>query len=270
VNKKITALSILVFQLAFLAGMIAYHQAKLASASIILLKTIPYDPRSIFRGPYVSLTYEISSLPVKLLKDAKVADIKSGDELFVALAKEGTYWEPSGIYKRKPDTAGIFLRGRVDEYWRYYNYNGNDKERKVNLRYGIESFFLNEERAKEVEKASTWLQGNWQQMQDAKDKRIKEKDGEAYRIYKAGISEWWVGLFDKEIEAWLKQGVISQEQKDALYNKYAKAMEVIQKVDDEVSKGNLPGQKPLIVQVAVDRSNNGYPVKLFIDGKEYK
>ena len=269
-NKKITALSILVFQLIFLAGMIAYHQAKMASAGIILLKTIPYDPRSIFRGPYVSLTYEISSLPATLLKDEKVADIKSGDELFVGLAKKGPYWEPSGIYKVKPHSSGIFLRGRVDEYWRYSNYGANEKERKVNLKYGIESFFLNEERAKEVEKASTWQAGNWQQAQEAKDKRIKELDAEAYRIHKAGISDWWVKSFDKEAQSWLEQGLISSEQKNALHDKYVKAMEVIRRVDEEVSAGNLPGQKALVVQVAVDRSNNGYPVKLFLDGKEYK
>ncbi|MFA5096208.1 MAG: GDYXXLXY domain-containing protein [Candidatus Omnitrophota bacterium] len=269
-SKKITALFILVFQILFLTGMVAYHQAKLAGADRILLKTVPYDPRSIFRGPYVDLTYEISSLPSTLLKDIKAADIKSGDELFVGLAKNGDYWAATGIYKVRPSIGGVFLRARVSEYWRYYSGNDNERERKINLKYGIESFFLNEERAKEVEKVSTRQHGQWEQTQQAKDKRIQELDAEAYRIRKAGISEWWVRLLDKEIEVWLAQGLISQEQKNIMHDKYARAMDLIEKVEKEVSAGNLPGQKPLIVEVAVDRSSNGYPVKLFLDGKEYK
>ena len=265
-KKRLIALSILFVQILFLAGMIVYHAAKLQTADRVLLKTIPYDPRSIFRGSYVALTYEINSLPQDLLRDIQVKDVKSGDHLFVGLTKKGDYWAAQSIYKNRPRDGEIYLRGRVEEYWSYRY--GEDK--KINIKYGIESFFLNEERAQEVEKLNTWQAGTWQAMENEKDKRLQELDEEAYRIREAGISKWWVKLLNKELPVWVAQGIITQEQKDAVHNKYASAMQTIDSVAQEISSGNIAGRTPIIVDVAIDRSGNGYPVKLLVDGKEYK
>ncbi len=49
-------------QVALLVGIIAYRQYWVATGEKILLRTAPVDPRDIFRGDYISLRYDISTL----------------------------------------------------------------------------------------------------------------------------------------------------------------------------------------------------------------
>jgi len=49
-------------QVALLIGIITYRQYWVATGEKVLLRTAPVDPRDIFRGDYVSLRYDISTL----------------------------------------------------------------------------------------------------------------------------------------------------------------------------------------------------------------
>lgn len=60
-------------QLGLLAGMVAVHAAPLLVGETILLKTVPVDPRDIFRGDYVILDYEISRLPSNRIEGMRTA-----------------------------------------------------------------------------------------------------------------------------------------------------------------------------------------------------
>lgn len=262
-RKKYPIVAVICFQLFFLSSMIWFHEAKLRGAARILLKTVPYDPVSIFRGHYANLRYEISSLPVTLLKDISVQELRNGDNLFVLLKKEGDLWQAQGIYRKRPAGAGnVYLCARMG-----YHYSGI---KELNLEYGIESFFLNEEKTKEVDRANTGQRMNWQERQKLRQERLIALDEETRRINKAGITEWWVNKLNDELNVWLKEGIITQEAKNAIGDKYAKALDKIKEIDKDLSSAGARGQKPIIVEVAVDSNGYGYPLRLLIDGKEYK
>jgi uncharacterized membrane-anchored protein len=264
-KKKYLILAIILLQLLFLSSMIWFHNEKLRNAARILLKTVPYDPVSIFRGNYAALRYEISSLPVTLLKDASFKDLKNGDELFVLLREKRGLWEAEAIYAKQPkNRGGIYLRGRLKYY--YWGYS-NTAPKHLDFEYGIESFFLNEARAKEVDRLN--LRGiDWQERDKERKKRLSGLDEETRRIFNAGIAtEWWMNKLNTESDVWVKEGLISAAAKDSICNKYAKAVEKTKAIEEELSSTN---QKPLFVEVAVDRNGYGYPVRLFVEGKEYR
>jgi uncharacterized membrane-anchored protein len=264
-NIKRLSIAIIIFQLLFLSLMIQFHNAKLAVATKILLRTIPYDPISPFRGNFAVLRYEISSLPTALLKDINPKQLKDGDELFVELKNNGNHWEAEGIYKKSPGKfSGVYLRCRLKYYYFRSDYAGD-----LNLEYGIESFFLNEDLAKEVDRANLRPGMDWREREKQKQERINQLDEEIKRINKAGIKEWWVKTLNSELEIWLKQKIIDQKTKDILTAKYSLALEKIAEIDKTLSS-QTSAQQPITVEVAIDQEGYGHAVRLFVGAKEYR
>jgi len=56
-------------QIVVLAGMIGLHSLPLLRGKTVLLRVQPVDPRDIFRGDYVTLSYEFSRLPAHAIPD---------------------------------------------------------------------------------------------------------------------------------------------------------------------------------------------------------
>lgn len=263
-KKKYLVAAIILLQLLFLSSMIWFHSVKLRNAVRIQLKTVPYDPVSVFRGNYAALRYEISSLPVTLLKGTSTKDLRNGQELYVLLKKKNDFWEAEAICAKRPKNEdGLYLTGRLKFfYWNYYD----SSQKNLNLEYGIESFFLNETRAKEVDRLNMGM--NWQEQEKERKRRIGEFDAETRRIHGAGIAtDWWMNKLNNELDVWVKEGLISSGAKESIRNKYAKAIEKTKAVEEQLTSAN---QKPLIVEVAIDRNGYGYPVRLLAEGKEYK
>ncbi len=102
---------IVVFQVLLLAGIIAYRQYWVATGERVLLETETVDPRDIFRGDYVTLNYDISSLDLQALGTAE--KFRPGERIYVLLEKG-----PDNIYRasavsRKPPAEGKFIQGRA-------------------------------------------------------------------------------------------------------------------------------------------------------------
>jgi len=98
-------------QVALLVGIIAYRQYWVATGERILLRTAPVDPRDIFRGDYVSLRYDISTLDLDGL-GAK-GSFKSNEKVYVILEKN-----QEGIFSAVSVSRGLpsgkrFIQGRV-------------------------------------------------------------------------------------------------------------------------------------------------------------
>jgi len=261
VKKIYLVTAIIISQILFLSGMVAYHNVKLSGAKRVILKTVPYDPMSMFRGRYVNLRYEISSLPRKLLKDATVEDIKGGEDLFVKLKKEGDIWVADSVYKKRPDDkSGVYIRGRLRDYW--FSRSGD----KLSLEYGIEAYFLNEDSAKEVDKANLGG-GNWQENQKRREENLAKLDPETRRIGKEA-GEWWVKKLNTELQVWVKEGTITKETSDALTKKYDEAIEKYEAANETTPARS--DSKPVLVEIAIDKEGNGYPTKIIIEGKEYR
>ena len=111
----------------------------------IVLKTRPVDPRSLFRGHYARLNYDVSTIqkanagfewPEKLKRREKVYVVfKPGDE---------GYWVIERMSKMmpKPEAGKVFIAARV-------RYAG---KRRMSLRYGIERYFAPKKQALKLER----------------------------------------------------------------------------------------------------------------------
>jgi uncharacterized membrane-anchored protein len=98
-------------QALLLAGIIGYREFRLNTGFRVLLKTVPVDPRDLFRGDYVRLSYDISTLDLERLGTRE--EFRRGNTLYVTLAREedGTY-RASAVGRSIP-AGKPYIRGRA-------------------------------------------------------------------------------------------------------------------------------------------------------------
>lgn len=130
------------FQFAILLGMVGSSALPLYTGVDIVLKTRPVDPRSLFRGNYARLSYDISVIDAALLPDV---NLRSGEKIYVSLSEnsEGVH-ELSAVSLEKP-MNGVFIAGRV-----LFRSNWTSRS-SIQVNYGIEAFFAPPEEALEIE-----------------------------------------------------------------------------------------------------------------------
>lgn len=117
-----------------------YNQYSFVSGEKILLKLEPpRDPLSLLQGHYLALNYEISQLDYN--EYFGPSDFQSRETIYVILQKENNYYKAYSVSREKPRES-VFIKGEVIS-----NYQGN-----INIRYGIENYFISEEKAEEIEK----------------------------------------------------------------------------------------------------------------------
>ena len=138
-NKKILVIAILALWIILIGGFIAYKEYALRTGEKVLLKTIPIDPRDLFRGDYIVLRYEISNLNLDNFENKDLNATENGF-LYISLKKEGKYWNTNNVYKDRPNELSI--KGRI----KYKN------GRNIEIEYGIESFFVPEGEGRELER----------------------------------------------------------------------------------------------------------------------
>jgi uncharacterized membrane-anchored protein len=128
----------------------AYKEYQLRFGSEAMLRVVPVDPRDIFRGDYVILSYEISFVS----EEQKIIDRYNGDDVllnnetvYVMLVKDGKYHKGGDIFKTRPD-KGFFIKGKVENGFIDWG-----SVRNATIVYGIENFFVPEGEGKEIESA---------------------------------------------------------------------------------------------------------------------
>ncbi|MEW5964322.1 MAG: GDYXXLXY domain-containing protein [Pseudomonadota bacterium] len=131
-----------------LAYMVYERVSLLASGREITLPVVPVDPRSLFRGDYVILDYDIRRMDVP---DATPA-LRKGDKVFVTIAETDKGWKAVAADRSHPGDPGAgrtVLKGRIERAWS----KGPDTVRKTSLvvRYGIESYFVPEGEGRTLE-----------------------------------------------------------------------------------------------------------------------
>ena len=133
-RRRIALLVIVCVQLAVplvLAGLAA---ADLAFGREIRLRAQPVDPLDVFRGNYVVLSYEISTLPV-------LGEVRRGERLCARLDESGGEWRATYADPARP--AGTVICGRARD--------DAAAGEQVGIEYGIETYFASAERAREIE-----------------------------------------------------------------------------------------------------------------------
>lgn len=147
-NLWLAVAAVALGQAAVLGYMIWDRVSLLSHGREIVLEVIPVDPRSLFRGDYVVLGYDVSRLD--LPPGAEPPPV--GSTYYVTLKKsQGDTWQlvgggaaaPSGT---TPDE--VVLKGRVE----YAAKATPERPAQVGIHYGIESFFVPEGTGRELEK----------------------------------------------------------------------------------------------------------------------
>ena len=108
-NKNIF-LYIGLFWLIIVVGFIGIKEFTLKTGREIILETVPVDPRDLFRGDYVILSYGISTVSLNK-KNNHTRDLKVGDNIYLTLVEKDGYAVSSGIYKKIPDKGEMFIKG---------------------------------------------------------------------------------------------------------------------------------------------------------------
>jgi uncharacterized membrane-anchored protein len=127
----------------------------------IVLPIVPVDPRSLFRGDYVILSYPVSSVPAALMTPEFEASQPSA--AYVTLTKKGDAWEPTALSAKPPaptpDTVMLKARPR-------FGWSKTSRPREIGstaavppemvytVRYGLESYFVPEGTGRALEKVA--------------------------------------------------------------------------------------------------------------------
>ena len=141
IRSKIAAslVAAIAFQLVVLVGMVVNAALPLWTGTEVRVRTVPVDPRSMFRGNYARLGYEFGTLPEGALRPVEV--LRPGEVVYVGLEPgDGDGYVFAGASLERP-AEGVFLRGRLATVDAPYR-----------VRFGIEAFFAPKERALELEK----------------------------------------------------------------------------------------------------------------------
>lgn len=146
-NLWLAIAGVAVVQTAALCWMIWDRAQLLASGREIVLEVVPVDPRSLFRGDYVILSYEISNIA---LPEA-VRRLRRGEVVYVTLQEtESGTWQVAKSSRELPvgtSADQVVLKGRV----RYASAPARGTPGQVRVRYGIESYFVPEGAGRELE-----------------------------------------------------------------------------------------------------------------------
>ena len=118
--RKLLVLLALLLQVAALAWMAIDREWILAKGQTVFLRTAPIDPRDIFRGDFVRLNYEISTLSGDELADnfPDTRDNRRHKKIYVPLTlNERGLANPANATDIQPE-SGLYLRGRIQYDWR--------------------------------------------------------------------------------------------------------------------------------------------------------
>jgi len=141
----ISLAAVVLVQTAILLWMVLDRWTILNTGREVTLAVEPVDPRSLFRGDYVILSYgaisQLSGVDITAAT-AGGAEALQGQPVFITLGKgaDGN-WERRTAALSQPKTVApdeIMMRGLIDRVWQ----DGSGGTAIV--RYGIESFFVQE------------------------------------------------------------------------------------------------------------------------------
>jgi uncharacterized membrane-anchored protein len=135
-ERKVLLVTV-VAQLLILVGMIAARAVPLVTGQTVLVRVVPVDPRDLFRGDYVRLSYDFSRVPPQGVEGLSAIHSRSkrslgeGRTVYVPLVADSdqVHWRAEKVTVVKP-AAGPFLRGQMSSHG--------------SLEFGIEAYYLQE------------------------------------------------------------------------------------------------------------------------------
>lgn len=162
-KRKGIIIVIICLQVLIIAGMIAKSMYPLINGKEIELLVQPRDPRDIFRGDYVVLSYNFSRIDLDSIANdlPKKHNYHYGDILYLELIQNGKYYMPIALWQNPPKDK-FFMRVITQNYG-YGNI--------IYLNGGIESFYTDSKSAKKLEEMTQRQPNN--QDEEENEKKIK-------------------------------------------------------------------------------------------------
>jgi uncharacterized membrane-anchored protein len=146
-HLQIIIIVAIAFQIIVLLATIVQRSAPLVHGKTVLLRVVPVDPRDLFRGDFVTLSYSFSrvtsssipGLPQNYYSYTYGRD-RQEMPVYVVLEPEddGTHWQAKSFSIDRPE-SGTFLRGTL------YPSGG--------VVCGIESYYVQEGKGRDYEEA---------------------------------------------------------------------------------------------------------------------
>jgi len=152
--RKLLIICAAVLQVLLLAFIGGQREYVLRTGRTIYLRTVPVDPRDMFRGDYVRLRYEISSIEKKYFRDGLAEEAKDttshryrGRPVYVVLkVDDSNLANVVYVTDKKPARGKLYIRGRRD-----YSYDGS----YINVLYGIEAYFVEQGKGEQLQKMAS-------------------------------------------------------------------------------------------------------------------
>lgn len=132
-NLKRIVIIICIIWTAIVAFWVIKSEYVFVAGKDVLLKTVPFDPRDLFMGDYVTLNYEISRIPPKYCDEM----YSSNKVVYVVLKTDENNIATIDNIQIKRPIAPLYLKGKIS---------------KTNtIEYGIESYYVKERTGKVLE-----------------------------------------------------------------------------------------------------------------------
>jgi uncharacterized membrane-anchored protein len=147
-------LAIFSIPLLILVGMTVSPMMTFYSGEEVQLKTAPIDPRDLFRGDYVTLSYEIEKISKEKVDEAVLEAIakepkrgvKEMRVYTILKANSSGIFEAERVVLQKPIHGTIFIEGTYN----LWQYSGDE----LYISYNLDKFFVAENTGMELEKGS--------------------------------------------------------------------------------------------------------------------
>jgi len=122
------------------ANMIWNKEATLNTGVDFKFKTAPIDPNDPFRGKYITLTYEESTIVVT---DGQ--QYVNGESIYVSLTTDSAgYARIQSVSKTKPTDNENFVKAKVRTFW-------GDDSNELMIDYPFDRYYMEESKAYEAE-----------------------------------------------------------------------------------------------------------------------
>ncbi|MBN2374339.1 GDYXXLXY domain-containing protein [bacterium] len=150
-GKNMLIIGAVLVQLIALASMCLQREAVLATGNTVYIRTEPVDPRDMFRGDYVQLQYEISSIPIDMVPEQDREEMqKRHSRVYLAFTTDRrSIIQPLHLSLKKPE-QGLFIRGLIEREYFISDLTSQDHS-TIDVRYGIEKYFMQQGKALEIE-----------------------------------------------------------------------------------------------------------------------
>ena len=142
--------AVVALQLLVLMSFVGFKEFTLRFGQTVVLQTVPVDARDFFRGDYVVLRYQISTLRSRSNENIYLSipyDIAEGDTVYARLEPMEGVWRAIEVQRKPRPAWDVFIKGEVTRVTRTSGVRG------IEVEYGIESYFVPEGQGREIERS---------------------------------------------------------------------------------------------------------------------